>query len=94
MSTTELSDQFKEQFHMKLASLDAMLKAYDPNMGNLLTEIHGQLISIPELTYMLKEEEIGQIVEASKRVMKVEIMANTPKKSLKKEMEGLNADDF
>ena len=92
---TAINDDLKLQFKMKLGELDEKLKKYDPAMGMLLAQIHQQLRSIPELTYMLSEEEIGRIVEANKRVMKIEITASSSKKeSIKKMVDSVSADDF
>lgn len=91
-----LGETPQDQFKFKLAQLDQMLQKYDPNMGGLLHEMHKQLMSIPELSYILSEEEIGKIVEASKRVMKIEITAASASKrtSVKKDLESMGADDF
>lgn len=85
---------FKAEFKLKLADLDQRLQKYDPNMGALLTQIHQQLISIPELSYMLSEEEIGKIIEGNKRQMKLEITTSQKKETVKGLLSGANADDF
>lgn len=92
-----IPEQHKE-FFLKIAALDAALKAYDKDMGGLLTQIHSQLITIPELSYMLTEEQVGQIVEGNSRTMKIEITATTAKQSAAKQVKNLmkevSADDF
>lgn len=97
MQERQIPEQHKE-FFLKLSDLDNKLKAYDPNIGGLIDQIHGQLISLPELTYMLTEQEIGQIVEANSRNMKIEITATTSKQNAAKQvkdlLKGADADDF
>lgn len=90
----EISQQ--EQFRLKFSQLQQKLTAYDPNMGALITEIHKQIITIPELCYVLTEQEIGQFVEANKRQMKIEIAAKPESgaKQVKKLIEDMSDEDF
>lgn len=95
--SANLTLDHKTSFRLKLAELDAKLKAYDPNMGMLIMDLHKQLQSLPELSYILTHEEIGSIVEGLKRTMKIEITASTSsskKASIAKDLSEVSLDDF
>jgi len=97
---SQAQSQVKEvplDFQMRLAEIKRKLEVNEPGFGTLLNHIHKQIHSLPELSYILSEEDIGRIVESNKREMKIEISAKEKPEgqSLRSELKkGVSVDDF
>lgn len=64
-----------------LADLEATLLAKDAMMPQHLRNIHSLIISYPESTHLLKDEEIALIIGAAQEHTKVQIVSDAAKKA-------------
>ena len=100
-------DVFSEDANLKFANqdlqrvislverLDHRLKNDEPDIANLCGLIHQDLISNPELAYMLTEDQCKIVVAGHVKHMNAEIVkAATKKKSSRAEMRSVSADDL
>ncbi len=93
----KLSPQITAQFEQELASLSAALEQKLPGFKEYLIKIDRILKSYPEITYLLKEEQIGIIVSGLKQEADIQFFTKeqkaTKSKAGKFEVTG-GGDDF
>lgn len=100
-------DVFSEDANLKFANqdlerviglvdrLEHRLKNNEPDISNLCGLIHQDLISNPEISYMLTEEQIKIVVAGHVKHMNAEIVkAATKKKPSKADMRSVSIDDL
>lgn len=91
----KFANQDLERVSQLIVRLDSRLKNDEPDLGNLCTLIHRELISNSELAYMLKEEEIKVIVQSHIKLMNAEIVkAATKRRTTKADMKNISVDDL
>lgn len=69
--TTPLT--YEQQLLGRLEEMQTRLIAGDAAFVNHLRMIHMDLVKFPELLHILKDEQIGQIVQASARIAQITI---------------------
>lgn len=73
----------------KIYALDEALKQQHPAMDSLLQTIHRNLQKDPELTHMLKEEEIAVIFQGLQKKTQTKIVADAVKSASSGKNRGL-----
>jgi len=93
----QFANQDLEKVLQLVTRLDERLKNDEPDIANLAGLIHQDLMSNPELAYMLPPEKVKIIVDAHVKIMNVEIVKAATKKkstSVKQDMRNATVDDF
>lgn len=82
-----------DQIQMKVGDLQKALNERQPGYVGLLKVIHENLAQQPELSYMLKDEEIAVIISGLERFNQVEITEPKMKKGISKKQGRLISED-
>lgn len=77
----KISPDVMQRLNMSLSSLQQAFDAFDPQMASHLRASHSLLISYPETTHLLDDNEIKLIINASERHVKTEIVNQVAKKA-------------
>lgn len=83
-----------EQVLDRIQRLQESLRQSIPGYESLLFIIHRQLSKDPELTHLLKPEQIGTIVEAMKKKKNIVLVEEKAKKLGKKALKDTTVDDL
>lgn len=68
------------QVQMKLADYTQALLAKDPDMPKHLQESHRLLITYPETTHLLDDDEIALLIQGQEKLMNTQIVSDAAKK--------------
>jgi len=83
-----------EQIQEKLLYIEEELEKEVPNIATILSSIHKQLKSDPEIVTVLSEEECAVLIRGLKKQTSTEIITSTLKKPGKKALSKVTLDDI
>jgi hypothetical protein len=87
----KIPPQIMQDLTMRLGNLKQALLDKDPEMPNHLRESHRLLITYPETTHLLDDDEVADLISAAQEYTKVKVVADVAKSSGRGKKKEVNA---